>query len=231
MTALLALTATLVAYQAARSVNRRGGGHPLLNPVLLAIIALGALLALTGIKYRAYFQGAQPINLLLGPAVVALAVPLHRQLSTIRRSAPAVLSALAIGSLAAIGSAVAISQALGASATTVLSLAPKSATAAVAIGISRQLGGIPSLTAALTISTGIIGAILGPGLLARLKLHDDRAAGLALGVASHGIGTARALQIGEALGAFAGLGLALNALATPLLLSVLDALHLLPHHP
>ena len=201
----------------------------MLQPVLLAVIALGVLLAVTGVNYRTYFQGAQLINFLLGPAVVALAVPLHRHLPMIRRSARTVLPALLLGSAAAIGSVVASSQALGASSTTVLSLAPKSATAPVAIDLARQFGGVPSLTAALTVSTGIIGAVLGPLVLARLNFRDDRVRGLALGVASHGIGTARALEIGGAAGAFAGLGFALNAVTTPILLTLSDALHLLPH--
>lgn len=211
---LLWLTATLLAYQGASWLWSRCRRHPLLNPVLLSIILLVVLLRLTGTDYRVYFDGAQFVHFLLGPATVALAVPLYRQIQLVRRSLPVLLAALCAGSLTAAGSAMAIAWLLGASRETVMSLAPKSVTTPIAMAIAEAIGGLPSLTAVMVMLTGITGAALGPWVLARLGITDPRAQGLAMGLASHGVGTARALQFGEVAGAFAGLAMGLNGLAT-----------------
>lgn len=221
---LLHLTLTLAAFQAGSWVYRRLGMNPLANPVLLAVILVVAGLTLTGVEYPAYFEGAQFVHFLLGPATVALAIPLYRQIARVRRSALAVAAAIVTGSLAASATAVGTAWALGAGADTLASIAPKSVTAPVAMGISEALGGLPSLTAVLVILTGILGAMLGPPLLTLVGVKDWAARGLALGVASHGIGTARALQVNEVAGAFAGLAMGLNALATALLLPILAGL-------
>jgi predicted murein hydrolase (TIGR00659 family) len=218
---LLALTLTLVAYQAGHWIYRRMNLNPLLNPVLLAVLAIVGVLLLTGTSYQTYFEGAQFVHFLLGPATVALAIPLYRQLDYVRRSAPAILASILVGSLTASLSAIAVVWALGGSPVTIVSIAPKSVTAPVAMGISEQLGGLPSLTAVLVVLTGILGAALGPPLLNLLNIRDWRARGLAIGIASHGIGTARALQVNEVAGAFAGLAMGLNALATAILLPIL----------
>jgi predicted murein hydrolase (TIGR00659 family) len=218
---LLHLTLTLAAYSAGFAIYRRFRFNPLLNPVLLAASALVAILLATGTDYHTYFQGAQFVHFLLGPATVALAVPLYRQMERVRRSGLAVFASILMGSLTAAASAVAIVWALGGSRYSMISIAPKSVTAPVAMGIAEQLGGLPSLTAALVILTGIIGAMLGPPLLHALGIKDQAAQGLAMGVASHGIGTARALQVSEAAGAFAGLAMGLNALAASVLLPTL----------
>jgi predicted murein hydrolase (TIGR00659 family) len=218
---LLFLTLTLAAFQAGSWVYERSGHKPFLNPVMTAVILLVAILTLTGTPYPTYFEGAQFVHFLLGPATVALAIPLYRQFERVRRSALALLLSLISGSLTAIGTAVGLGWALGASRETLLSLAPKSVTAPVAMGITEQLGGLPSLTAVLVILTGILGAVIGPMVLNLLRIRDWRARGLALGTASHGIGTARALQVNELAGAFSGLAMGLNALATAILLPVL----------
>jgi predicted murein hydrolase (TIGR00659 family) len=218
---LLALTLTLVAYQAGSWVYRRAGLNPLLNPVLLAVILILAVLLPTGTSYQTYFEGAQFVHFLLGPATVALAIPLYRQLDIVRRSAPAILASIIVGSLTAALSAMGLAWWLGGSKLTIISIAPKSVTAAVAMGISERLGGLPSLTAVLVVLTGILGASLGPPLLDLLRIRDWRARGLAIGTASHGIGTARALQENEAAGAFAGLAMGLNAVATAILLPIM----------
>jgi len=218
---LLHLTLTLAAYVAGRFLYRRGRLNPLLNPVLLAVLAIVAILVATATPYPTYFEGAQFVHFLLGPATVALAIPLYRQFDKVRRSALAILASIVAGSLTAAASAVAIAWLLGASRDTLISLAPKSVTAPVAMGISERLGGLPSLTAVLVILTGIIGAMLGPPLLNLLGIRDWAARGLAIGTASHGIGTARALQVNELAGAFAGLAMGLNALATAILLPLL----------
>lgn len=215
---LLHLTLTLVAFQAASWLYRKGRLNPLLNPVMLSIILLVAILVATGTSYDTYFDGAQFVHFLLGPATVALAIPLYRQFDKVRRSAVAILVSLVLGSLTAAASAVGIAWLLGGSEQALISLAPKSVTAAVAMGITEQLGGLPSLTAVLVITTGILGAILGPYVLDLLRIRDPAARGMAMGTASHGIGTAQAIQTSEEAGAFSGLAMGLNALATALLL-------------
>ena len=218
---LLFLTLTLAAFQAGSWAYNRSGHNPLLNPVLTAVIVVVGLLMLSGTSYETYFEGAQFVHFLLGPATVALAIPLYRQFDRVKRSALALITSLLCGSLTAIGTATGLGWLLGASRETLLSLAPKSVTAPVAMGITEQLGGLPSLTAVLVILTGILGAVLGPPLLNLIGVRDWRARGLGLGTASHGIGTARALQVNELAGAFSGLAMGLNALATAILLPVL----------
>jgi predicted murein hydrolase (TIGR00659 family) len=218
---LLHLTLTLAAYQAGYWLYRRAGLNPLLNPVLCAVALIVALLAGTGTAYETYFEGAQFVHFLLGPATVALAIPLYRQLQAVRRSAAAIIASVLTGSITASLTAAGIAWTLGASRETIVSIAPKSVTAPVAMGISEQLGGLPSLTAVLVILTGILGAMLGPPLMTLMGVKNWAARGLAMGTASHGIGTARALQVNEVAGAFSGLAMGLNALATALLLPLL----------
>ncbi|MFY9640582.1 MAG: LrgB family protein [Rhodomicrobium sp.] len=218
---LLHLTLTLVAYSAGYALYRRFSFNPIFNPVLIAVALVVTILLLTGTSYQTYFQGAQFVHFLLGPATVALAVPLYRHMERVRRSGLAVFASIIVGSITAAASAIAIVWLLGGSRYSIISIAPKSVTAAVAMGIAEQLGGLPSLTAALVILTGILGAMLGPAILNLLGIKDWAARGLAMGVASHGIGTARALQVNEVAGAFAGLAMGLNALATSVLLPAL----------
>lgn len=218
---LLALTLTLVAYLAASWLYRRSRHNPLANPVLIAVAGIVGLLTLTGTDYRTYFAGAQFVHFLLGPATVALAVPLYRHVRQVRQSLPAILVSVVAGSLTAAASAVGIAWLLGASERTLLSMAPKSVTAPVAMGIAEQLGGLPTLTAVVVILTGITGAMTATSLLKLLRVRDWRAGGLAIGVAAHGIGTARAFQVNEVAGAFSGLAMGLNALATAILLPLL----------
>jgi len=218
---LLHLTLTLIAYQIGDRIYRRFGMNPLLNPVVIAIVILVPLLVVTDTDYDSYFDGAQFVHFLLGPATVALAIPLFNQIDRVRRSALAILAAILAGSLAAAGSAAAIVWLFGADTVLMASIAPKSVTTPIAMGIAEKLGGLPSLTAVLVILTGVLGAMLGPPLLNLMRIRDWRARGLAIGVASHGIGTARALQVNEVAGAFSGLAMGLNALATAILLPLI----------
>lgn len=217
---LLGLTLTLLAYQGAYWLHRRAGGHPLANPVLLAVAALVGFLWLTDTSYQTYFDGAQFVHFLLGPATVALAIPLYAQLGRLKRLALPLLVSLVIGSLTAALSAVAIGALLGASRATLLSLAPKSVTTPIAMGIAERIGGLPSLTAVLVIITGILGAIGARYIYKVFNIRDDAERGFAMGIASHGIGTARAFQESEPMGAFAALAMGLNGLMTALLLPV-----------
>lgn len=217
---LLHLTLTLMAFIAASMIFRRVKLNPLANPVLISVVLIVSLLLLTDTSYETYFEGAQFVHFLLGPATVSLAIPLYRQFEKVKQSAVAILVSVILGSCTAVSSAVLIAWLLGAELVSVISLAPKSITAPVAMGVSEKLGGLPSLTAVLVILTGIFGAMLGPVVLNILKIKDWSARGLAIGVASHGIGTARALQVNETAGAFAGLAMGLNALATAVLLPI-----------
>ena len=211
---LLWLTLTLVVYLIGRWLFQRSGGRALFNPVALAMTLLVALLLLTGTPYTTYFNGAQFIHFLLGPATVALAIPLYLHWERVRRLFLPILAGLLTGSLTAMLSAMGIAGWLGGSPQTLLSLAPKSVTTPVAMGIAEKVGGLPSLTAVLVILTGVVGAVAAPALLEKLRIRDDAVKGFAIGVAAHGIGTARALQISSLAGAFAGLAIGLNALLT-----------------
>ena len=214
---LLWLTATLFAYWAGDSLYRLSRRNPAANPVLLAVIFLAVLLGVTGTPYTEYFEGAQFVHFMLGPATVCLAVPLQANLKAIRKAALPIAAALFAGSFTAIVSALAIAKALGAEAGLLATLAPKSATAPVAIGISEALGGQATLTAVLVLLTGMIGAICVTPMLNALGLSDWRARGFATGVAAHGIGTARAFQVHDTAGAFASIGMGLNAVLTAVL--------------
>ena len=211
---LLGLTLTLLAYQAAFWIYSRVGFHPLANPVLISVAILAGLLLVTGASYQAYFDGAQFVHFLLGPATVALAIPLHAQWPRLRAMAGPLTIALLAGSLTAALSAWGVGALLGASRESLMSLAPKSATTPIAMGVAERLGGLPSLTAVLVITTGIIGAVLAHGVMRRLRVDDHAVQGFALGLASHGIGTARAFQVSEQAGAFAALAMGLNGLVT-----------------
>jgi predicted murein hydrolase (TIGR00659 family) len=215
---LVWLTLTLAAYLIAVTLHRKAGGHPAANPVLISVAILVALLLATDTPYQRYFDGAQFVHFLLGPATVALAVPLHGQLKRLVAMGGPILVALVVGSLVAGLSAYTIGALLGASAPTLASLAPKSVTTPIAMGIAERLGGLASLSAVFVILTGIFGAIFADGLLRRLGVKDEASIGFALGLASHGIGTARAFQLSEQTGAFAALAMGLNGLLTALTL-------------
>lgn len=215
------LTATMVAYLVASAVARAVGHAPIANPVLLSVLFIAPVLALTDTEYPTYFEGAQFIHFLLGPATVSLALPLIDNWPTIKRAVAPIVLALIAGSVVAVVSVLAMSQVMGLPDLVVLSLAPKSTTAPVALGVSEAVGGIPTLTAVFVIMTGLFGAIIVTPLMNLLRIRDWRARGFAVGVAAHGIGTARAFQVNQTAGAYAGIGMALNALLTSLIVPFL----------
>ena len=214
---LLWLTVTLLTYAIADAASLALRRNPLANPVLHSMWIIGAFLVLTGTSYTTYFGGAQFVHFLLGPATVALAVPLYENRKAVASAILPMLLALAAGSATAIVSVVWLAQAAGLPRLVVLSLAPKSVTAGVAMGISESLHADPSLTAVAVILTGIMGAIIVTPLMNRLGITDFRARGFAVGIASHGIGTARAFQVDAVAGVFAGIAMSINALVTSLL--------------
>jgi predicted murein hydrolase (TIGR00659 family) len=188
---------------------------------VIAVALLIVFLLSAGIDYASYFDGAQFVHFLLGPATVALAVPLYQQLPKLRRLWAPVLIATVIGVAVGTASSVGLARLFGADLQTQLSLAPKSVTAPVAMGIAEQVGGLPSLTAVLVVLTGILGAVLGNRLFRLLRIRDDSVKGIAMGITAHGIGTARAFQLSREMGAFSGLAMALSALASAVLVPLL----------
>ena len=216
-TPLLWLTVTLLVYAVADAASLATGRHPLANPVLHATWIIGAFLVLTKTSYTTYFGGAQFVHFLLGPATVALAVPLYENRRMVTAAILPMLAALLVGGITAIVSVVWLAQVFGLPRGVVLSLAPKSVTAGVAMGISESLGADPSLSAAAVVLTGIMGAIIVTPLMDAVGISDFRARGFAVGLASHGIGTARAFQVDAVAGVFAGIAMSLNALLTSLL--------------
>lgn len=213
---LFGLTATLTVYVAAQAAYTRCGHAPWANPVLWTVLALAVLLWATGTPYPAYFAGAQFIHFLLGPAVVALAWPLWQRRVELRQRWRALGAAALVGGAAASGTAVLAGWALGLPADVLASLAPKSVTAPVAMGIAAQLGGIPALAAVLAVLTGLVGSICAKYLFDALRIHRAEARGFALGTVSHGIGAARALQVDAVAGAYAALALGLQVVLAAL---------------
>lgn len=220
-TPLLWLTLTLAVYQGAYDIYRRTRFAAWCNPVAIAVAVLVGLLLLTGTPYQRYFDGAQFVHFLLGPATVALAIPLYEHVSTLRRTLVPLLVTLLVGSAAGVLSVMIFGRLLGMSTETLISMLPKSVTTPIAMGISEQLGGLPSLTAALVILTGILGAVAAPSVLDLLGVREQNVRGFAMGIASHGIGTVRAFQMSNEAGAFSGLAMGLNGAVTTIMVPLL----------
>ena len=214
------LLATVLAFTIAVQVYERTGRRAWVNPVGIAILLLMGVLLVTGTPYPTFFAGAQFVHFMLGPATVALAVPLWIHRHEVRATALPLLAAVLAGALTALASAVGLAWLLGADAITIASMAPKSVTAPVAMGISEKIGGVPSLTAALVLGTGVLGAVAGPVILRRVGVCDPRAMGTAMGAAAHGVATAAAFQLDQKAGTYGGLAMALSALLTSALISV-----------
>jgi predicted murein hydrolase (TIGR00659 family) len=212
------VTITLLGYEIGRWVQRRSGGWPLANPVLIAIVLIVAALEFCSIPYDLYLKGGGLIQFMLGPATVALALPIYANATRIRGAAAGIAAGVAVGATVACASAVGIAWLLGLPNDVLRSIASKSVTTPIAIGINQEIGGHPSLTAVLVITSGIIGAMLSGRLYDWIGLRDWEARGLATGIASHGIGTAQMLSVNETAGAFAGLAIGLTGLFTAIVL-------------
>lgn len=219
---LFGLTATLVVYLLAQAAYMRLDSAPWANPVLWSVLVLAGGLLATGVDYPSYFAGAQFIHFLLGPAVVALAWPLWQRRAELRARFGRVLLAALLGGIAASGSAVALGWAVGLPHDVLMSLAPKSVTAPVAMGIAEKIGGIPALSAVFAVLTGLVGALSGKYLFDLLRIATTPAGwaarGFALGTTAHGIGAARALHVNADAGAYAGLALGLQVVLAALLM-------------
>lgn len=216
-TPLFWLTATVGAFIIADAAAQRARRHPLVNPVLISVALVAILLKASHTTYATYFDGAKFVHFLLGPATVALGAPLYKNFALVRANALPMAAALAVGAVVAIVSAVGVAAMLGASHEALISLAPKSVTAGVAMAVSEKLGGLPPLTAVLVIFTGVFGAVIVTPLMNALGVRDYAARGFAAGLTSHGIGTARAFAVDPVAGVFAGVAMSLNAVVTPAL--------------
>lgn len=207
-------------------ILRRLARTPLVDPVLVAVVLVTTTLFLLDVPYESYARGGDVLSFLLGPAVVALAVPLYRRLPAIRANLLAISAGVTAGCLAGLVAAVGIGWWLGASKLSLLSMAPKSVTTPIAVAISERIGGAPPLTIAFVVVTGVLGGMLGPDVVRWLGVRSPLARGLAVGTAAHGVGTARALEEGETEGAMSGIGMTLNGVLTALLLPWLVSLFL-----
>ena len=210
------LALTFGVFYAAKVIQRRLG-WVLFNPILVAIAVIVVFLLAMDIPYETYHEGAKMIDFWLKPAVVALGVPLYLQLSSIKRQFLPILASQMMGCIAGIVSVVVIAKVLGASDAVLMSLASKAVTSPIAMEVTQVLGGIPSLTAAIVVITGLIGAIIGFKTLSVGHVNNPMALGLSMGAASHALGTSAAMDRDQFVGAYASLGLTLNGILTALL--------------
>ncbi|MCI6418990.1 MAG: LrgB family protein [Bacteroidales bacterium] len=213
---IILLAITFGIYYVARQIQK-WTGWVVLNPILITIAALIALLQLTGISYETYEQGGQYIEFWLKPAIVALGVPLYQNLGQIRRQLLPILMSQLVGCLVGLVSVTLIASALGASHEVIVSLAPKSVTTPIAMEVCKTSGGIPSLTAAIVVTVGLFGAVFGFKILEVWHVRNPFSQGISMGTAAHAVGTSRAMEKGETYGAYSSLGLILNGVLTALL--------------
>lgn len=218
------LVLTMAVYLAAMALYRRSGNHPLLIPVFTAVVVIVGVLLATGTSYASYRSGVSLLGLLIGPATVALAVPLMRQWGRLRAIWLPLLLALLVGGSVAIVSAVGIAWALGGSWETLASLAPKSATMPMAMPVAERMGGLASLAAVAVAITGIVGAIAAGPVMRLLRVHDPVVRGFTSGLAAHAIGMAREMPLSPTAGAFAALAMGLNGILTTVLVPLILAL-------
>lgn len=215
------LTLTLAAYELAAVVYRRSRSFSLLHPAIVGALLIALVLFVVGINYQAYAEGTRVLRWLLGTATVALAIPLYRHLALIRELALPIALTVLLGALMGAVSVVAIGWLLGCDREVLLSLAPKSVTTPIAIGVSGEIGGIIELTNGAVLITAATGVAIAPLLFRWLRIGDARVQGVALGIAAHALGAARAFETNATTGAFASLSLCLtgviSAIALPLL--------------
>ncbi|MUG69586.1 MULTISPECIES: LrgB family protein [Paenibacillus] len=208
------LTLTVVAYALALQIHKRWGA---LHPLLVCSVLIVAVLLLLHVPYESYRQGADFIVFLLGPATVALGVPLYKNARKIKSMLLPIATGITVGSISALLLSAALAWGLGGSRELIVTMMPKSVTSPVALEISKQAGGLPELTAVLTVLTGLIGSVLGPSLLRWAGVRDDISIGTAMGTAAHGIGTARIIRDSELAGSISGFAMGAAAILTSVL--------------
>ncbi len=211
---LLAMTFAIFYYL--RRLQRHTG-WVLLNPILITIVLMIIYLKLTDVPFEVYQESGSLIEFWLKPAVVALGVPLYLQLKAIRRLLLPILLSQVVGCVVGVVSVVLVAQILGATPVVIISLASKSVTTPIAMEVTSAVGGMPSLTAAVVVVTGILGSIFGFRVLAFGRVGSPVAQGLSMGTAAHAVGTSAAMERSQRYGAYASLGITLNGLLTALL--------------
>ncbi|NLY86372.1 MAG: LrgB family protein [Tissierellia bacterium] len=223
-TPIFGLLLSILAFEVGLFINKKTK-LPILNPLIIGIgLIIGFLLAFD-IDYEVYNKGGSVISFFLGPATVSLAIPLYKQIEKLKENGVPVIVGILAGCIVAVGIVIYLGKIFGLDEVLILSLAPKSATAAISSEISKQIGGLPSLTVAVTVLTGITGNVLGPYICKLFKIKDEVAVGIGMGTASHAIGTAKAMELGEVQGAMSSLAISVTALLTvfiaPLLVKIL----------
>lgn len=223
-TPIFGLLLSILAFEVGLFINKKTK-LPILNPLIIGIgLIIGFLLAFD-IDYEVYNKGGSVISFFLGPATVSLAIPLYKQIEKLKENGVPVIVGILAGCIVAVGIVIYLGKIFGLDEVLILSLAPKSATAAISSEISKQIGGLPSLTVAVTVLTGITGNVLGPYICKLFKIKDEVAVGIGMGTASHAIGTAKAKELGEVQGAMSSLAISVTALLTvfiaPLLVKIL----------
>lgn len=211
---------SLAAFEIGLLINRKTK-ISLLNPLLIALCLIIAVLKVLNISFEDYNKGGQVISFLLGPATVALAVPLYKNIQLLKKNALPILGGIIIGSSVGIASIILMSKAMGLDVVLGLSLVPKSITTPIGMEVSKQIGGIPEITVAAIIITGLTGAILAETVFKLLKIDDPVAVGIAIGTSAHALGTTKAIEIGEAEGAMSGLAIGIAGLMTVLIAPVI----------
>ncbi|EPN1636957.1 CidB/LrgB family autolysis modulator [Cronobacter sakazakii] len=209
------LPLTLLVFFAARKLAVRLKS-PLLNPLLVCMVVLIPFLMLSHIPYERYFQGSRILNDLLQPAVVALAFPLYEQLHQIRARWKSIITICFAGSVVAMVTGTSVALLMGASPEIAASVLPKSVTTPIAMAVGGSLGGIPAISAVCVIFVGILGAVFGHTLLNMMRIKTKSARGLAMGTASHALGTARCAELDYQEGAFSSLALVICGIITSL---------------
>jgi predicted murein hydrolase (TIGR00659 family) len=211
---LFGIAITVLAYGAAKALHRR---LPWAHPLFFTCLAVWIVLKLTKVSIDSYQIGGSVVQFFLSPATIALGVPLYKQWGKVRRHAGAVITAIVAGAAGGMAAAGGLVRLLGGSRPVLLSMVPKSVTTPISMEVARQLGGVPELAAAFTITAGLIGSVIGPALLRRAGVRGDLAIGAAMGTSSHGIGTARVIADSELQGGVSGLAMALAGIVTSLL--------------
>jgi predicted murein hydrolase (TIGR00659 family) len=211
---LFGVTVSVVAYALGIGLSQK---YPRIHPLFVSSLSIILLLLIANIPYEAYKIGGDWLSFLLGPATVALGVPLYKYRSLIKKQLSAILTGVVVGSLAGILSAGSLMWMLGGSNQLVLTMLPKSVSAPIAIELSKLVGGIPELSAVLTVLTGLFGSMLGKSFLQRLGIHGSLVTGIATGTAAHGIGTAKLMHSSEIEGSYSAFAMALSGIVTSIL--------------
>lgn len=220
-TPLLWLILTLSAYKFGIIIYEKFNKHTLLQPIIVAYVLIIMVILFTGVSYEKYFKSVQIIHFFLGPATVALALPLYKNLKYIKSLFIPIVITLVVAGVFSIFIAILFLWLLDAQLPTILSMTTKSITAPIAIITSKQIGAIPSLAVGFVLITGITGALLGTIIFKIVKIKYDTSKGFALGLVSHGIGTARAIEINEKAAAFAALAMGLSGIFTAVFLPII----------